>query len=65
MEHKNSILSESEESAEPKKIMTIQPYLTLPFLVMILIGGYTDVKITMICLFITAIILMMYLEQNI
>jgi hypothetical protein len=66
MEHKkNSILSESEETTEPKKIMTIRPYLTLPFLLIILVAGYTNVKMTMICLFIIAVMLMMYLEQNI
>lgn len=62
---KTSILSELEEKTEQKKIMTIKPYLTLPFLLLILIGGYADVKITIISLFVIAVILMMYLEQNI
>jgi len=50
---------------ERSKIMTIQPRWTLPFLLLLMIAGYNDVKITIICLFVIGLIFMIYLEQHI
>lgn len=54
-----------ESEKENKKIIIINPLWSLLFLLILMLISYNDVKTGMICLFVSGIFMLIYLEYNI